>query len=252
MYKQRFRVLLPLLTLCFFASVQAQVLQSTISTQNASNNDAASSQTRIDSVVDETEDSLSQFRQVVSETDSLKIYNAQLQRLVGNQREGLTSIETQLGQLEATDRAVTPLMIDMVDTLGEIVERDVPFRLERRRELVRTLRDALDDPDVTVSEKYRLILQSYQAEIEQGRTAFAEEGDLPTGEKVTFLRIGRTLLLYQSLDGETTGWFEPQTREFVQLSPEYAIAVKDAIAIAQKRRAPSLVRLPVPAPASGQ
>lgn len=252
MYKQPFRVLLPIAMLWLAASAQAQLLQSTISTQNNTNNQSASSQNRIDQVADETEDLLSTFRQVVSESDSLKIYNAQLQRLVDNQREGLASIESQLGELEATDRAVTPLMIDMVDTLGQIVENDVPFRQDRRRELVRTLKDALDDPDVTVSEKYRLILESYQAEINLGRTTFAEQGDLPTGEKVSFLRIGRTLLFYQSLDGETTGWFNPQSREFETLGSEYSIAVKDGIAIAQNRRAPDLVRLPVPAPARAQ
>jgi TolA-binding protein len=228
--------------------VSAQVLDSTISMQNSSNNQAAKSQGTIDNLADQTDDILNDFRQVVSETESLKIYNAQLRRLVENQRSELTSIDKQLGELEETDRAVTPLMIDMTGTLAEIVERDVPFRLEERRNKAADLTALLDDPNVTVSEKFRQILAMYQAEINFGRTTFADQGDLPSGETVEFLRIGRTLLFYQSLDGETTGWWSPITREFEALGSEYRLAVKDGIAIAQSRRAPDLVRLPVPAP----
>ncbi len=234
------------------STASAQVLQSTIGTQNNINNAAEASQDRIDAVADETEDILNQFRQVVSETDSLKIYNAQLQRLVNNQRSELASINEQLAQLESTDRAITPLMIDMVDTLEQIVERDVPFLLDERRNRVEDMRILLDDPNVTVSEKYRRILEVYQGEIDYGRTTFAYEGNLPDNTKVTFLRLGRTLLLYQSLDGQTTGWWDPQTRQFDTLGTEYRLPVKDGIAIAQNRRAPDLVQLPVPAPSSAQ
>jgi len=237
---------------CFCASTQAQVLDSTISMQNSSNNQSAQSQERIDNLADQTENLLNDYRQVVSETDSLKIYNAQLRRLVENQRAELASIEQQLTELEATDRAVTPLMIDMTDTLAEIVERDVPFRLEQRRNSAQDLKALLDDPNVTVSEKFRQILAMYQAEINYGRTTFAEQGKLPSGEAVNFLRVGRTLLMYQSLDGETTGWWNPSTREFETLGSEYRIPVKDGIAIAQSRRAPDLVKLPVPAPVDAQ
>lgn len=237
---------------CFCASTQAQVLDSTISMQNSSNNQSAQSQERIDNLADQTENLLNDYRQVVSETDSLKIYNAQLRRLVENQRAELASIEQQLTELEETDRAVTPLMIDMTDTLAEIVERDVPFRLEQRRNSAQDLKALLDDPNVTVSEKFRQILAMYQAEINYGRTTFAEQGKLPSGEAVNFLRVGRTLLMYQSLDGETTGWWNPSSREFETLGTEYRIPVKDGIAIAQSRRAPDLVKLPVPAPVDAQ
>lgn len=233
-------------------SVSAQVLQSTISTQNNINNASEASQDRIDTVADETENILNQYRQVVSETESLKIYNAQLQRLVTNQRGELESINQQLAQLESTDRAITPLMIDMVDTMEQIVERDLPFLLDERRERVNGMRILLDDPNVTVSEKFRRILEVYQGEIDYGRTTFAYEGNLPDNTKVTFLRLGRTLLLYQSLDGQITGWWDPQSRDFNTLGSEYRLAVKDGIAIAQNRRAPDLVQLPVPAPTAAQ
>lgn len=245
-------ILLMLGGFCLVSTVSAQVLQSTIGTQNNINNADAQSQDRIDTVADETEDILNQFRQVVSETDSLKVYNAQLQRLVTNQRSELQSINEQLAQLESTDRAITPLMIDMVDTLQEVVDSDVPFLLDERRARVEDMRIVLDDPNVTVSEKFRRILEVYQGEIDYGRTTFAYNGNLPDNTKVTFLRLGRTLLLYQSLDGQITGWWNPSSREFDTLGSEYRLAVKDGIAIAQNRRAPDLVTLPVPAPTSAR
>lgn len=233
-------------------SATAQVLQSTISTQNNINDAAEASQNRVDSVADETEDILNQFRQVVSETESLKIYNAQLQRIVTNQRGELQSINSQLAQLESTDRSITPLMIDMVDTLEQIVERDVPFKLDERRARVSDMRILLDDPNVTVSDKYRRILTVYQGEISYGRLTSAYDGNLPDNTKVTFLKIGRTLLFYQSLDGLTTGWWNPESRSYETIGAEHRLAVKDGIAIAQNRRASDLVSLPVPAPSTAQ
>ena len=71
----------------------------------------------------------------------------------------------------------------------------------------------MDQADVTTSEKYRRIMEAYQGELEYGRTTEAYSESLPTtGQTVEFLRIGRTLLVYQTSDQEITGWFNPTTR----------------------------------------
>ncbi|MGD9020679.1 MAG: DUF3450 domain-containing protein, partial [Lysobacterales bacterium] len=194
-------------------------------------------------------DLLAEYRQVVRETESLKIYNDNLERVVMDQRAEVVSINEQLDGLEATNRGVVPLMLEMIETLSQIVESDMPFRLAERRARVERLRVMMDQADVTASEKYRRVMEAYQGEMEYGRTTEAYSEALPTtGQTVDFLRVGRTLLVYQSSDQETTGWFNPVTRVYEDLPDRYRLEVKEGLAIAKNEKAPDLVMLPVPAP----
>jgi hypothetical protein len=105
----------------------------------------------------------------------------------------------------------------------------------------------MDQADVTASEKYRRVMEAYQGEMEFGRTTEAYADALPTtGQTVDFLRVGRTLLVYQSSDQVTTGWFNPSSRQYEELPKRYRLEVKEGLAIARNEKAPNLVVLPVP------
>lgn len=226
---------------------QAQVLEVSVKTETGINKAASTSQKRVTSLAQQTSDLLAEYRAVVRETESLKIYNDNLEKVVMDQREEVVSINQQLGGLEATNRGIVPLMLEMIDTLGKIVENDMPFRLEERRARVVRLRDMMDQADVTASEKYRRVMEAYQGEMEYGRTTEAYSEALPsTGQTVDFLRVGRTLLIYQSSDQVTTGWFNPATRQYEDLPDRYRLEVKEGLSIARNEKAPNLVVLPVP------
>jgi len=229
-------------------SISAQVLDRSIQTEERIARDAAQVQAQINEVVDETESLVNDYRVVLGETESIRIYNEMLDRTVKSQEEEIENINTQLENLEQTNRDVVPLMVEMAETLPRLVQADVPFRLEERMQRAEALIDALDRADVTTSEKFRRILEAYQSEIELGRTTEGYRGQLPDGQRVDFLRIGRTLLFYQSLDGTETGWWNPNSRSFEQLGDRYRLPVSDGLSIAQNQVAPDLVRLPVPAP----
>ncbi len=229
-------------------SVQAQSLNSSIQSQTKINSDAKRSQQKIDNLADQTQDLLSEFRQVVNETNGLKVYNAQLEKVVNDQRRARASINKQMDGLESTERGITPLMIDMVEMFGKIVESDVPFRIESRRERVVRLKEMLDRSDITISEKYRRIMENYQAELEYGRTTAAYRGQLADGTVVDFLRVGRTVLFYQSSDLKRTGWYNKDTRSFEDLGGGFTMEIKEGLAIANNEKAPDLVVLPVTAP----
>ena len=230
-------------------SLMAQDLNSTVSVENKINTDAANSQQRVTRLAQQTSDLLAEYRAVVRETESLKIYNDSLEAIVQDQRDEVVSINNQLEGLEATNRGVVPLMLEMIEMLGQIVENDMPFRLEERRARVQRLRDMMNQADVTTSEKYRRVMEAYQGELEYGRTTEAYSEALPTtGQTVEFLRVGRTLLVYQTSDQVTTGWFNPTTRTYEELPNKYRLEVKEGLAIARNEKAPNLVMLPVPGP----
>jgi hypothetical protein len=240
-------VTMTLLALCILSDANAQSLDTTVQAETDINNAASSSQKRVTRTAQQTADLLAEYRAVVRETESLKIYNDNLEKVVMDQREELVSINQQLSGLEDTNRGVVPLMLDMIETLSKIVESDMPFRLEERRARVLRLREMMNQADVTTSEKYRRVMEAYQGEVEYGRTTEAYAETLPsTGQTVDFLRVGRTLLVYQSSDQLTTGWFNPATRNYEDLPDRYRLEVKQGLAIARYEKAPNLVVLPVP------
>lgn len=231
-------------------AVHAQVLERSVDTENRITRQAAQTQERINAVDEETRQLLDEYRQVLAETESLRAYNDQMQAVVDNQEEEIVSINEQLEGLEQTNRDVVPLMIEMADALEQLVRADVPFRRQERLDRAESVVEALDRSDITNSEKFRLIIEAHQAELEYGRTMAAYRGALPDGQQVEFLRIGRTLLFWQSLDGATAGWWNPDSRRFEPLADSYRRPVSDGLAIARNQVAPDLIPLPVPAPES--
>jgi len=119
---------------------------------------------------------------------------------------------------------------------------------------VQGLKDMMGRADVTISEKYRRILEAYQVELDYGRTVEAYEGEL-AGEgdprTVQFLRVGRVTLLYQTLDGRETGYWDAERKGWVVAS-EYGASFQEGIAVARKSRAPEMLMLPVPVPKEAQ
>jgi hypothetical protein len=211
---------------------------------------AAQSQERINEIRERTQDAASRYAQALADSESLEQYNEQLNAQVMSQEEEIASIERQLLEIETTNREVQPLMQEMVATLEQFVALDVPFLLEERTRRVENLKNIMGRADVTISEKYRGILEAYQIELEYGRTLDAYEGRLgngPDARTVEFVRLGRISLMYQTLDGSETGYWDAQQRQWV-VDNSYAEAVEEAIRVARQDGAPVLLTVPVPAP----
>lgn len=211
---------------------------------------ARASQQRVDALDDETQKLLSEYRRALADAESYERYATQLAAQIRSQEQEIASIEQQMQQIERTARDVGPLMERMLDTLARFVELDVPFLVEERARRVATLRDMMSRADVAFSEKYRRILEAYQVELEYGRTIEAYEGRLGAGDgarTVQFLRVGRVTLLYQTLDGRETGYWDAARKDWV-IDDRYAHGFKEGLAVARKTSAPELLVVPVPAP----
>jgi hypothetical protein len=199
---------------------------------------------------DAQDNAAGRYAQAVADAESLERYNNQLDEQVQSQEDEIASIERQLVEIDTTNREVQPLMQQMVDTLARFVELDVPFLIEERTTRVQGLKDMMSRADVTISEKYRRILEAYQIELEYGRTLDAYEGRLAgSGEErtVEFVRLGRVSLMYRTLDGTETGYWDNSQKQWVP-DNSYAEAVEEALRVARRDGAPELLTVPVPAP----
>ena len=212
---------------------------------------AIQSQNTIDKLADQTQRMLEDYKQALRETDSLQRYNSHLENLIKSQREEIASINNQLKAIDTTSREIVPLMMDMVDTLEQFIKLDTPFLLTERTERATHLKSLMNRANVTVSEKYRRVMEAYQIENEYGRTIEAYRGTLEsngTSRSVDFLRFGRVALMYQTLDGKEQGIWNTESRSWELLPSEYRASVTKGLRIARKHIAPDLLKLPVRAP----
>jgi hypothetical protein len=226
------------------------ILDETVATRSEGNDESTEAQKQIDGISDEIDDLVAQFRTVLKQTDSIRIYNEQMRDLLASQDAELASLVDQLGSVQEVGRSVTPLMLRMIEAIEKFVELDVPFLIEERTERVEELRKLMSRADVTNAGKYRQVMEAYQIENEYGRTIEAYRGTLDVeGREVTvdFLRFGRIALLYQSLDEAHSGMWNQRTRSWDVLDTDYRSAIRQALRIARKQAAPDLIRLPLPA-----
>jgi len=220
-------------------------LQNAIDTQVKTEISAQKSQQKIDTLSDQTDQMLAEYRNLLRQTDSLQIYNAQLQKLVLSQQNELTSIGEQLINIEATQREIVPLMLKMIEVIAQFVDLDIPFLPEERQNRIAALQDLMERADVSLAEKYRRILEAYQVETEYGRTIEAYQGELAlNGETrtVDFLRIGRVSLYYLSLDGQEAGVWD---QGWQRIDDGYRQAIDKGLKVAKKQLPPDLLVLPV-------
>ena len=119
---------------------------------------------------------LAEYRQTNAEIGGLKAYNDQLAEQVKSQETEMATMTRQLGEIETTSREVLPMMQKMVTTLDDFVKLDMPFLPEERTNRIAALKDMMTRADVSISEKYRRIVEAYQIEIEYGRTIEAYQG----------------------------------------------------------------------------
>jgi hypothetical protein len=219
--------------------IERQVAQAGVASQN-----------KITQLNEETEKLLSQFRIVRQQVDNIRIYNKQLEDLIGSQRREMASLQEQIERATYVEREITPLMLRMLDSLEQFVSLDVPFLPQERGERVERLRELMGRSDATTAEKFRRLLESYQIENDYGRTIEAYRAELDnkgTTRIVDFLRFGRVALVYQSLDAEEMGVWDQENRQWLDLPDQYRTSIRQGIRIARKQATVDLLKLPIAA-----
>lgn len=231
--------------------VSAQSLDEVLGVRETTTADGRKSQLKVDALTDETQDLLTQYKQVMKIVDGLRVYNQQQERLIRNQETELAELEVSIDQVTIVNRQITPLIERMIDNLETFISLDLPFLVEEREERVSFLRETLDRADVEVSEKFSQVMQAYQVENAYGQTieAYTDIIALNGQERqVDVLKWGRVSLVFQTPDGEVSGAWNKQTNSWDILGDEYRTGIRDALRIARKTQTADLVKLPVPAP----
>jgi hypothetical protein len=256
MKMHRFKTIALAMTMSFGAllgfQAQANTVDAVLKVGQTKTSAAQKSQQKVDKLASETGDILQDYKTVMKQVDGLRVYNARLEKQIANQLERIADLETSIGQVTVIQRQVTPLVIRMIDSLEQFVKLDVPFLIEERSKRIAFLRSSVDRSDLSVAEKFRQVLEAYKIENEFGRKISSYKGSLSIGgveRDVSFFQVGRVALLYQTTDTETSGAWDAETGDFVELDKgEYRNAILKGLRIARKQASIDILKLPISAP----
>jgi Protein of unknown function (DUF3450) len=246
------------ITLIFLLSlvcaVEAADIEDSLDVVAETNRGAVKSQQEIDALALETQRMLEEYRKLQDGSEYQAAYTRELQELERNQQQQIGDLKEQIAQARITRQRIVPLMRSMADALEKFVILDLPFQHEDRISAVLQLKQRLNQPDLSVSAKFRLLLEAYQLEQDYGGKIEAWRGPLHfEGEdlSVEYLRVGRAALYFQSLDGETSGYWNTREDAWIALDDDYNRDLARALRVAGNLTAPQLLQLPLMAPGGG-
>ncbi len=188
-----------------------------VSIEKQINKDTKAAQKRVDRFADQAVDLNAEYKSTLQLIDSLRIYNNQLELLIKSQEEEMASIKREMATIDATERGAIPLMNEMIASIDNFVQIDIPFKKEKRMERINKLKNYMIRADIPNSEKYRKILEAYQAEIGYGESISTYQDAIMDGSEevqVEFLQVGRVALVYLTLDGKSAGFWNIEKRRY--------------------------------------
>lgn len=231
----------------------AQQLDSILKLEEGGNRYLAQSQRQIDQISDQTDSIVDEYRGVIVQIETLKVYNAQLRKLIRAQKQEMTRLEEQIDYVTLVERRIMPLVQEMIDSLRVFVAADVPFLAAERKDRVERLQALMIDSTVTTSERYRQTLAALEIENEYGRKVGTYQADMDVEgdgivQTVNFLHVGRVAFIFQTKDKEDSYVWDQAGQEWVELSSSSNGPVYDAIQMARGFVQSDVVELPIFAP----
>ena len=209
------------------------------------------SQTKIDSMDDDTSLIINEYITVSKQIEGLRVYNAQMRKQIDRQEERLKEIDKTMKEAQVMQRQIPPFTRRMLAGIEKSIELDMPFHLAERKERIAFAKAAIDNPTVSSAEGLRQVLETFNVEMEYGRKLdnYKDTIDIEgQPREVNVLRVGRLSLVYQSSDGSLTGAWDNKEREWVELDNSYRNPTKKGLRIANRLATVSMLELPIPNP----
>ena len=234
--------------------VAGQAVDRIIAAEDRRIQQAQASQNVINEIVDETRETVDEYRGIVKEIEGLLVYNTLLDRQIAAQEQTLRELRISIDSVTTIERQILPLLTRMIDGLERFVALDVPFLADERTERVAALRELLGRANVTAAEKFRVVMEAWQIENDYGRTIFAYTDELTIDgaiREVDFLQVGRVALIYQTPDGANSGVWDQTNRLWVSLGSDYRNSIREGLRLARNQVSPDLLLIPISAPEEG-
>ena len=236
--------------------VDSSILDRAMDVIGSKNSDSAATQQEISRLANSASSTFEEFKRENDNLEALLVLNAGFRKSISIQEQNIASLDQSIANVEIVTREIPLLMNKMLSSIEQFIALDYPFHVDERANRIAFARAAIENPDVSIAEKFRQVLVMYQTENSYGRTTETYPDTIiidGVERDVNIARIGRVALMYQTTDRQVTGAWDNNAREWVELpAGDYRTAIQSAIRVASQLDAPRIIELPVLAPESAQ
>lgn len=196
----------------------------------------------------EREKLIVRFENLQKENARLKDQIAALEPQVQAARARVGAKEKQLADIEQISSQIRPFLEELIYDLKSQLAQGLPFLMDERQQRIQKLTEMMPDPEITISEKYRKVMEALLVEAEYGFTieVYRESITIEGQDLLAdIFRLGRLSLFYQILGRKSCGFYNVRTGAWQPLPAIHNPQIQTAIEIAAKRRPVELLSLPL-------
>jgi hypothetical protein len=179
---------------------------------------------------------------------TLTLFESRVAALVEKQNE----IQRRRIETERLRDTLESHLVDSVYQLEEKIAGGLPFLPLERSERIESVKSLLSQPDVSVAEKCRRVMEVLKVEAEYGYTMEVYQKPIQVSDgtdsatmMVDVLRVGRLAMFWRTPDGRTAGRYDRISGNWVTLPDRYLRSINDAVEVALRRRTIEMVNLPI-------
>lgn len=192
------------------------------------------------------------YQTLKSEKKILEEEKAVIERQIAVMKNRQTQAERMLTETALIRKRLHSLLVRIIARLEDNIASDLPFLMQERTERIGRLKDTMLQPEASMAEKCRLVMEALKIETEYGQTVEvyqeAIQADGQTNDQpvvADILRLGRLAIYWQTPDGKTVGHWERFGGNWSVLPDKYRRPINDAMEMALKRRTIEMVKLPL-------
>ncbi len=172
---------------------------------------------------------------------------ARLKKEIALHKDSIEKIHGDISKIEGIKARIEPFILSTYNRLRDFIKQDIPFLPRERGDRIKRLEKVLYDPTISISERFRRLMEAIFIEAEYANTIEVYQDRIRVSNDLIYaniLRIGRVCLFFQSLDGKISGYFNPASG-WELLPKRYNKDIDIAMEIAEKRRPAEIIDLPI-------
>ncbi len=189
-----------------------------------------------------------EYDRLKEENEQLAFANANLTQKRGDLEKSIQDLTREKEEAQRIRTELAPFLKELLNRLKSLVTSDIPFLSRERNDRLARLEVILDDPDITIAEKYRKMMEALFVEAEYGNTVEVyREKIVVDGAEVLadIFRMGRVALFFLALDRENAGIFDVAANQWHTLDKTRVPAIEAVVEMAAKHRPMEVVALPL-------
>ena len=207
----------------------------------------AAAQKQLDAWNVERDKLLEEARGIKFELQWLELQQQKLERYVASNAGKIDSMEESHARYAVVSLALENILLGDLEQLEKSIASTPPYLEEERAARVRFLRQSLDDPTLSVGEKYRRFTEGLNVEVEYGKKLeLTNQRGVLDGQEMDLIlvRAGRVGYYCLTMDRKRAGCWDPAGKNFVSLGEDMVQAIRNIELMSQTQQYYNFAVLP--------